>query len=79
MEGDERIGHQTVIPHVLGAGSWLAPEWEASFIEPGLKTRYSFVTHVPAHAAFVLLHGRLVYGDGATLHTAESLVTVPPA
>jgi hypothetical protein len=77
VEGGQQIGHQTVIPHVLKEGSWLPGDWAATFIEPGLRTRYSFVTSVPSRASFVLLHGLLVYGDSHVAHTAESLVRVP--
>jgi hypothetical protein len=79
VDGGPQIGHQTLIPHVLKEGSWLPGDWEATFIEPGLRTRYSFVTLVPSSVSFVLIHGLLIYGDQRVAHTAESLVRVPSA
>jgi hypothetical protein len=77
VDDDETIGGQTLVPHVLKRGSWLPSHWDESFIEPGLRTRYSYVTTVPEHSSFVLLHGVLVYGDDRVEHTAECLVKVP--
>jgi hypothetical protein len=79
VDGDDAIGRQTLVPHVLKRGSWLPHDWDETFIEPGLRTRYSYVTSLPQHASFVLLHGFLVYGDGRIEHTAECLVKVPAA
>jgi hypothetical protein len=79
VDDDETIGGQTRVPHLLRRGSWLPENWTESFIEPGLRTRYSYVTSVPVRASFVLLHGLLLYGDGDGRigHTAECLVEVP--
>jgi len=79
LDGGDDMGGQTLIPHLLRQGAWLPEEWGESFIEPGLRTRYSYVASVPRRAAFVLLHGVLVYGDGRVTHTAERLVHVPAA
>jgi hypothetical protein len=71
------LGGQVVVPHQLLQGSWLPGGSEMTFIEPGLKTIYSFVFGVPVEASFVLLHGYLDYRDGG--HSAEVLAAVPPA
>jgi hypothetical protein len=77
--GGPEIGGQTRIPNILTAGSWLPANWGATVIEPGLTTRYSYVSHVPKRATAVLLHGIFTYtGPGEKdLHTAESLQAVP--
>jgi hypothetical protein len=77
LDGGDEIGGQTLIPHLLRHGSWLPEGWGESFIEPGLRTRYSYVASVPRRASFVLLHGELEYGDGRVTHTAERLLQVP--
>jgi hypothetical protein len=71
------LGGQVVVPHELLKGSWLPKNWGITFIEPGLKTVYSFVFSIPVEASFVLLHGYLDYRDGG--HSAEVLAAVPPA
>ncbi|HET8661305.1 MAG TPA: hypothetical protein VFM55_20190 [Micromonosporaceae bacterium] len=77
------IDGQTRIPHLLAAGSWLPAGWSRTFIEPGLSTRYSYVTTVPCSASAVLLHGRFAYepgpapGRASAFHTAETFQAVP--
>ena len=71
------LGGQVVVPHELMKGSWLPEDWGMTFIEPGLRTVYSFVFGVPAEASFVLLHGYLDYPRGS--HSAEVLAAVPSA
>ena len=71
------LGGQVVVPHVLLNASWLPEDWQMTYIEPGLKTVYSFVSSVPVDASFVLLHGYLDYENGS--HSAEVLAAVPPA
>jgi hypothetical protein len=77
IEFADDLGGQLRIPHLLLESSWLPKDWQSTFIEPGLKTLYSFVHVVPADAAFVLLHGTLDYRDA--VHTAERLRVVPTA
>lgn len=73
----EHSDGQVLFPHVLKVGRWLPAEWSSgTFIEPGLSTRYSYVTSVASSASFLLLHGRFDYGDGRR-HTAERVVAVP--
>jgi hypothetical protein len=77
--GNESIGFQTEIPHVLTTGSWLPPSWSGTFIEPGISTKYSFVASVPQGATVVLLHGLVKYvSDTEVTHTAEAIAAVPP-
>lgn len=77
--GGADINGQIRIPHVLATGSWLPSTWAATLIEPGLTTRYSYVTRVPRRATAVLLHGAFRYAPAGEKghHTAESLQAVP--
>lgn len=70
------LGGQVVVPRELLRASWLPEGWGMTFIEPGLKTVYSYVFAVPVDASFVLLHGYLDYSRGG--HSAEVLAVVPP-
>jgi hypothetical protein len=78
--GGPAINGQTVIPHEVATGSWLPAGWSGTFIEPGLSTRYSFISAVPASAVAVLLHGRFLYEPGSEerfSHSAETFRAVP--
>lgn len=66
------------IPHKACAGSWLPPDWGETFIEPGLRTRYSCVVSVPEQASMVLIHGKFYYAN-RDWHTADKLIAVPSA
>jgi hypothetical protein len=74
--GGEGINYQLEIPHKLKEGSWMPRGWAYTFIEPGLRTRYSFISTVPVSASFVLVHGRFSYSK-EDFHTADRLVKVP--
>lgn len=74
--GDDKINHQLYLPHEGKSGAWIPASWGWTFIEPGLKARYSHVTTIPAAAKFVLLHGRFDYPRD-DFHTADRLLAVP--
>lgn len=76
-EGDKTINYQTLIPHFLKEGAWIPRDWSNTFIEPGLSAKYSYITTVPRRTSFVLLHGRFVYQDGKSSHTADRFIKVP--
>lgn len=74
---EPRDGFLAYIPHSGGKGSWLPEGWGNTFIEPGLRTRYSCPIVIPAEASAVLIHGKFYYPDGEW-HTSDQLVLVPP-
>lgn len=76
VEGGDDIGGQVLFPHMLKTGQWLPALWSGTFIEPGLSTKYSYLTSIPTDATFLLLHGRIDYGD-ERFHTAERVAVVP--
>ena len=74
QDGDEKIGHQTFIPHLLKEESWVE---YITFVDPGNNGRYSYITTIPKDATFLLLHGRFRYKDENFFHTADKLIKVP--
>ena len=76
-EGEKEINYQTRIPRKVKEAAWIPRDWESTFIEPGLKTRYSYVVAVPRTAKFVLVHGKFDYGRKGLFHTSDKLVAVP--
>ncbi len=75
-EGGPKINNQVSIPFLLKEGSWIPKNWGDTFIDPGIRTRYSYVSTVPLGTSFVLLHGRFLYSNGYP-HTADKLAAVP--
>lgn len=73
---EAREGFLAYVPHKGGNGSWLPEGWGNTFIEPGLRTRYSSPIAIADNASAVLIHGKFYYPDG-DWHTADKLVLVP--
>lgn len=69
-------GFLAYLPHKGGSGSWLPEGWGNTFVEPGLRTRYSAPIAIDGDASAVLLHGKFYYPNG-DWHTADKLVLVP--
>lgn len=80
-DGGPEIGYQTRIPRPLKSGSWLPDGGGQAFVDPGLSTRYSYVSAIPEEAELLLLHGSLTFDHGrrSYVHTAEKLLRPPPA
>ena len=64
------------MPHSVAKGTWLPDGWGDSFVEPGVKTRYSAIARIPVEATTVLIHGKFFYPD-KDWHTADKLLAVP--
>jgi len=77
-DGEENINFQTNIEHFRKKGYFIPQNWEYSFIEPGIKNEYKYVTTLPIEATFVLIHGKFKYqSDEHEFHTAIKLKKVP--
>jgi len=72
---EERAPFLVVVPHKACEGSWLPVDWNFTFIEPGLRTRYSCVARIPEQATMALIHGKFYYSDD-NWHTADKLFAV---
>lgn len=71
-------GGQINFPHEIAKGSLLPRSLKNFVIGPGVTAKYSFVTRVPRHAAYVLLHCWFDYCDGRGYrHAMESTARVP--
>ncbi len=75
----DRFGGQVLFPHKAAQGSWLPEDWGYTFIEPGIRTHYSYIAALPAQAHIALLHGWFAYRGDREAHTAEKIVPVPIA
>jgi hypothetical protein len=62
--GDEAILNATIFPHSAVKIQFVKPEWEWSYIEAGIRIRYSHVSHIPADAVAVLIWAKLFHRKG---------------
>ena len=74
VEPDARFGVR--LPHSAAKGSWLPDDWDKSFVEPGIHTRYSAPARIPKEATTILIHGKFHY-ENDEWHTADKLLAVP--
>ena len=74
--GGPKIGEQVNVFRKAQEGSWMPPDWGYTFIEPGVNTRYSFISSLPSTATFALLHGRFAYEGSDDFHTADCMIAV---
>jgi hypothetical protein len=77
VDVSEKYGGQTFFPHLFVAGRWLPPSFGYTFIDPGVKTHYSFVARIPSDATVLLMHSWFDYPDRKHFHAAETTVSVP--
>jgi hypothetical protein len=78
--GDEKIRKQLLFPHVVAEGVFVPESWDYSFVFPGVRTEYTFVTAVPTDAAFLRVQADFEYLEHAgQSHHAAKILKVPDA
>ena len=75
LETSDKFGGQAYFPHPILRGPWV-PSAEY-FIEPGVRSKYSFVARVPSGISYLMLHGRFSYQKQKAWHSAEKTVKMP--
>ena len=76
-DGDERINHQVLFQPVIKKRYWIPPSWINTFIDAGVKQRYTYVTHVPSDTAFILLYAQFKYPDTESeYHTSQKVFRI---
>ena len=76
VKGDEKLLNALVFPHSAVKVQIVKPEWVWSYVEAGIRIRYSHVTHVPANTVAILCVGQAVPHEEQRrrfLHGTESL------
>jgi hypothetical protein len=76
-EGDASIRGQIRIPHLLIEGSWVPKHWNYTFIYPGVKTEYNYITAIPLNVSFIRVEGSFSYDREGSSHHAAKLLKVP--
>jgi hypothetical protein len=75
--GGPRIRNQLNFPDKLDEGRFVPEDWEYSFVYPGIKTEYNFVTAIPQHISFVRMQGDFAYLMNGETHHAAKILKVP--
>lgn len=76
--GSAAIRGQLLFPVVLDEGDFVPPSWDHSFVYPGVRTEYNFVTAIPRTIAFVRMQGDFEYlGRRDNSHHAAKILAVP--
>jgi hypothetical protein len=75
--GNEAIRRQLNFPRKLDEGRFVPEDWEYSFVHPGVKTEYNFVTFIDNDIAFVRLQGDFEYLANGETHHAARIHKVP--
>ena len=75
--GDDSIRGQLLFPAVLAKGPFVPASWSYSFVYPGVKTGYNFVTAIPADVSFVRVQADFEYVSPGRSHHAAKVLKVP--
>ena len=75
--GGEAIRNQLRFPRKLDEGQFVPRHWDYSFVYPGVKTEYNFVTAIPQDIAFVRIQGDFAYLAKGETHHAAKILKVP--
>lgn len=75
--GGENIRYQLNFSNLIAEGPFFPPEWEYSFVYPGVKTNYSYITIVPSEYKYLLLKGRFHYSRNNESHHAGKVIKIP--
>ena len=76
-KGPEAIRGQLLFPVILDEGEFVPKTWEHTFVYPGVKTEYNFVTAIPGTIAFVRMQGDFEYlGRRNSSHHAARVLAV---
>lgn len=77
VRGGKEIREQLQFKHILEEGHFIPPAWHYSFVYPGVKTEYNFVTFIPSDVSFIRIQGDFEYlRGGATHHAAKALKVI---
>ncbi|MGR9437941.1 hypothetical protein ACU8V1_23480 [Rhizobium leguminosarum] len=76
--GGEKIRKQLNFHRELSRGTFIPKDWPATFVYPGVRTEYNFVTMIPADTEFVRMQGDFLYLEGKDKsHHAARILAVP--
>jgi hypothetical protein len=65
-QGDNSLLEATRFPHRAVKVQFVKPEWEWSYVEAGIKARYSHVIHIPEDAIAILVWAKVYHRKNVT-------------
>ena len=72
--GDARINEQVLFQPLFKKRYWIPPDWISSFIDPGVRQRYTYISSVPDDASYILVFAIFKYPDEESeFHTAQKV------
>lgn len=75
---DPRIRKQLKFPHLIREGGFISEKMEYTFVYPGVRTEYNFVTSIADEYSFIRVHADFVYNAEQELtHHAAKILPVP--
>jgi len=77
VKGGHEIREQLAFPHAIQEGVFVPSDWDYSFIYPGIKTEYNFITLISSQYSFVRLQGDFEYLSDGDSHHAAKVFKVP--
>ena len=75
--GGDEIRQQVLFPHRLEEGQFVPKSWNYTFVYPGVRTEYNFVTAIPRDTEFVRMQGDFEYLKSGNSHHAAKVLKVP--
>lgn len=77
VRGGDEIRQQLRFPHLLEESVFVPEDWEYSFVYPGVKTEYNFVTSIPPDVEYVRMQADFEYLPSGQTHHAAKVQKVP--
>ena len=77
-KGGEKIRGQLDFQRLLDEGLLVPEKWEYTFVYPGVKTEYNFVTAIPETTTFVRVQADFEYLRNGESHHAARILKMEP-
>lgn len=77
QRGGEEIRGQLLFTQELALGALIPKHWEYTFVYPGVKTQYNYVTIIPESTAFIRVQADFEYMTNRESHHTAKILKVP--
>lgn len=75
IRGDKRINYQVLFEKYHGSGNgisnnrivWIPEEWYGSFVDPGVKQEYTYLSEVPDNTTFISIYSQFYFVETSKL------------
>lgn len=74
VHGGDEIRNQLNFSHPVIEGTFIPKSWDSSFVHPGVKTEYNYVTTVSTEYRYILVKGRFGYLKTKNKHHAGKVL-----